>query len=296
MAVPGLPLPSPITVGYQPHNDLHTDANDALNYLGSDSQSAALVFASPAAAPGAGDYITLAAEHIAAALAALAVGAAGTPTIAFTGDPDTGLYWVSADNFGIAAGGVLVASVQLSGTNRQVIIGDGTNGAKLLINGAGNSRDVLYQTGGLNRWNTRATGTTESGGDTGSNFVLISYDDAGAMLNGNVLTAERSTGRVCINRTPIAAPARFTVDGSVDEVQVIVQAHSTQTSNLEEWQTSAGGVLVKIGGQGLFFPAQFTTAGRPAWAAGLVGSLYFDTTANKLYVAGAAAWEQVTSV
>ncbi len=41
---------------------------------------------------------------------------------------------------------------------------------------------------------------------------------------------------------------------------------------------------------------RMTTAARPAWAAPLIGSVYFDTTTNKLVIAGAAAWETVTSV
>lgn len=45
----------------------------------------------------------------------------------------------------------------------------------------------------------------------------------------------------------------------------------------------------------LFRPAQIPTANRPAWAAGLRGFVYFDTTTNKLVLAGASAWETVTS-
>lgn len=40
-------------------------------------------------------------------------------------------------------------------------------------------------------------------------------------------------------------------------------------------------------------PAQYTTAGAPAYAKGLI---YFDTTLNKLRVGGATAWETITSV
>lgn len=40
---------------------------------------------------------------------------------------------------------------------------------------------------------------------------------------------------------------------------------------------------------------KLATASRPAWAAAYVGLAYFDTTLNKIVVAGAAAWETVTS-
>lgn len=39
------------------------------------------------------------------------VGAVATPAFAFTGDPNTGLYWIGADNIGIAAGGVKIADM-----------------------------------------------------------------------------------------------------------------------------------------------------------------------------------------
>lgn len=41
---------------------------------------------------------------------------------------------------------------------------------------------------------------------------------------------------------------------------------------------------------------RIATASLPAWAAAYVGLVVFDTTANKLKVAGVAAWETVTSV
>ncbi len=60
-------------------------------------------------------------------------GLVGTPSIAFSGDTNTGLYWVSSDVLGIAAGGALTLSVRTDG----VAIGDGLNYA------LGNSRDVI---------------------------------------------------------------------------------------------------------------------------------------------------------
>lgn len=41
---------------------------------------------------------------------------------------------------------------------------------------------------------------------------------------------------------------------------------------------------------------QLTTAQRPAWNASLIGAVYYDLTLKKLVIAGAAAWEVVTSV
>ncbi len=36
------------------------------------------------------------------------------------------------------------------------------------------------------------------------------------------------------------------IDGSIDEIQSIIQGHSTQTSNLSEWQNSSGSILAAI--------------------------------------------------
>jgi hypothetical protein len=40
-----------------------------------------------------------------------AVGAVGTPSISFTGDTDTGLYWISANRLGVSAGGTQIMAV-----------------------------------------------------------------------------------------------------------------------------------------------------------------------------------------
>lgn len=45
----------------------------------------------------------------------LPVGAVDTPALTFTGDPNTGQYWVGADEFGFAANGVLQVSVTTAG-------------------------------------------------------------------------------------------------------------------------------------------------------------------------------------
>lgn len=113
MPVPGLPLPSPVAVGYQPHEDLHTDANDALNYLGSDSQSANLFLASPSGSSGAADFRAITAADIAAALAggsgAIVLNeqaAPATPTnaIALFSDTNNRLAWKHENGFVVALG------------------------------------------------------------------------------------------------------------------------------------------------------------------------------------------------
>lgn len=66
----------------------------------------------------------------------------------------------------------------------------------------------------------------------------------------------------------------------------VAAAIGSETPNLDAW---------KVDANGLFYPVQIATASIPAWSAGIVGAIVFDTTANKLKVAGAAAWETITS-
>jgi hypothetical protein len=82
----------------------------------------------------------------------------------------------------------------------------------------------------------------------------------------------------------------FTVTGQ----GVCTFGHSTgaakygeETINVPVWSADING---------LFTLKKMATASRPAWAAGLIGGMYFDTTLNKLVVAGASDWEVVTSV
>lgn len=42
---------------------------------------------------------------------AMSVGAVGTPSYTFTGDLNTGIYWIGADSFGLATGGTLRLSI-----------------------------------------------------------------------------------------------------------------------------------------------------------------------------------------
>lgn len=100
-----------------------------------------------------------------------------------------------------------------------------------------------------------------------------------------------STGLITVGSAG-GGTGRFNVIGSTDIIQTITKAHSTQTASIQEWQTSAAAVLVKISGTGVLFPVQAATASAPAY---VKGGIYFDTTLNKLRIGGATAWETVTS-
>lgn len=61
--------------------------------------------------PAAADVTTLTTTGI----TDLVVGAVGAPSLTFTGDADTGLYQVGADDFGISAGGAISANFDATG-------------------------------------------------------------------------------------------------------------------------------------------------------------------------------------
>lgn len=64
------------------------------------------------------------------------------------------------------------------------------------INGtAGTTRALYLQSSGSTRWAIEADTTAESGANAGSNFALVSYTDAGAILQ-TIMTVNRATGAV----------------------------------------------------------------------------------------------------
>ena len=106
-------------------------------------------------------------------------------------------------------------------TDGDATIGQGAAGTSrtLTINGvAGQVGAINWQSGGLNRWILRKDSTAESGGNAGSDLVLVARDDAGNNI-GNVVTFFRATRGVKFDSGPIgfyaATPAaKPTVTGS----------------------------------------------------------------------------------
>jgi hypothetical protein len=68
---------------------------------------------------------------------------------------------------------------------------------------AGLNRDIKFRTAGVDRWALRTTSTAEGGTNTGSNFQLVAFDDAGANL-GTVFTAARATQVLAFVVSPTA--------------------------------------------------------------------------------------------
>ena len=66
---------------------------------------------------------------------------------------------------------------------------------------AGVSKTIQFITGANSRWVVSSESTAESGSDAGSNFIINSYNDAGAYLS-TPFQITRSTGNVGIGVTP----------------------------------------------------------------------------------------------
>lgn len=78
------------------------------------------------------------------------VGAAATPSITFTGDLNTGIYWKSADDFRFVAGGVEKLTINSAGAGASVLYtASGGSAAAPALDISGLSGYGLYQTGAV---------------------------------------------------------------------------------------------------------------------------------------------------
>lgn len=79
----------------------------------------------------------------------------------------------------------------------QVGVNGGTSGTLGINSAAATTRDLVYRSGGVQRWVLRANATAEGGATAGSDFEIIPADDAGAAL-ATAVFIKRSTGGVSI--------------------------------------------------------------------------------------------------
>lgn len=77
--------------------------------------------------------------------------------------------------------------------------GTGTGGPIITVNGAsGNNRGIELDSNGGYRWGIFVNNATEGGGNTGSDFAIARYQDAGQVLLDSPLVITRSTGIVAM--------------------------------------------------------------------------------------------------
>jgi hypothetical protein len=118
------------------------------------------------------------------------VGQASAPTLS---DGDYGDVKVSG-----GGSAMNVESVTLAGTNF-AINAPAASDCNVVTNGApGQQKSFQFTSGGLLRWQFASDNVAEAGGNAGSNFGIIRYDDLGGYM-GYALTITRSTGSGTFN-------------------------------------------------------------------------------------------------
>ena len=140
-----------------------------------------------------------------------AAGTNSRPGLSFVGDVNTGITQSAADTLDIVCNGTVIASFNSS----TAIFGNGVGSRLIRLDGAANSSKLLtVMSGGLSRIALGVGTSTESGSNAGGDFVIFTYDDAGAFLT-TAVTVTRATGmfkpRMLSRGAPVTRTANFTV-------------------------------------------------------------------------------------
>lgn len=118
-------------------------------------------------------------------------------------------------------------------------VGDTMTGS-LAINQTANAQlGIIYTVGNLNRFKATIAGA-ESGGQSGSDYILQRYDDAGAALGGPVFTIARSNGYatffsnvygLAFNATGTTSVSSFT--GIITALKTITTTYTLDTTSTD---------------------------------------------------------------
>lgn len=184
----------------------------------------------------------------------VSVGSAALPGVAFSGDPDTGLYWVAANTWGLASGGALALKGSTSLITAALPIGlaDGTVGAPgLAFSG---DLDTGFYRIGANNWGIAANGAAcLSGSATAITASLPVYLPAGtAAAPGAAFASDTNSGFYSIGADQIGAAVGGTL---------VLSVTATSVASAQPILGPAGAVgTVAIGASadpntGLYFPA-----------------------------------------
>jgi hypothetical protein len=107
----------------------------------------------------------------------------------------------------------VTATATVSMTGATTILGSSGLASILALalrTAAGNARDILFQSGTVNRWGIRANATAEGGSDAGSDFQLQAYTDAGALIDTPIAITRAAAGAMTFTRSITATATQFT--------------------------------------------------------------------------------------
>ncbi|RKR42652.1 hypothetical protein [Paraburkholderia sp. BL17N1] len=142
--------------------------------------------------------------------------------------------------------------------------------------GATNTRGLIWTNTGVNRWSMTNDGTAESGSNTGSNFALNSFSDAGSFIN-SPLVVNRASGAVSFSGL-ITPNSAIGVKGTATN-------DSAQAGSIGEFVSSAVGATGLTAGT----PANLTSISLTAGDWDVTGSARFSpagtTTVSTISVA-----------
>ncbi|MFI5808872.1 collagen-like protein [Streptomyces sp. NPDC051561] len=111
--------------------------------------------------------------------------------------------------------GISAPAITLTAADIDAMPDNGEVGGNLFLNTPTvDYRGLSFQTNGLNRWVYQVDATPEGAADTGSNFELAAWTNAG-QWKSTVLYGDRSTGNVGLGTTALALNAKLTVAGGV---------------------------------------------------------------------------------
>lgn len=150
----------------------------------------------------------------------------------------------------LVTGGTLQVTGTSALTGNVTVGGDAVAGPQILVNGAAaNVRDMVGQTAGVARWKLRlGNSTAESGSNAGSNFNLLAYDDAGALID-TPLTLTRAAAGVFTVARPLTATGTMKATGGQLEIGV----SNTTRGLVYRWGGADGSGTV--GGEDRFYNA-----------------------------------------
>lgn len=208
----------------------------------------------------------------------------GSLTIASSADPSlfvTGTYTAPGSDASLHAGVLSTLGINQNTFNLTAVLGGaGLRGITAVVGASGTVTGVAGVAGLV----------TKSGAGTLTNAYSLFADtitkSAGTLDNAiGVYIAAQNTGTNNYGLYQGGAGLNLLNDqlgivGSADRIDLIVKAHGTKTTAIQEWQANGGGVLASIGKNGALTISQAATTGTPSASATITAAAHTALTAS----------------